>query len=343
MLPATRSQVVLKKVTLEEFLKGYFESLQKSTTLTAYTKDLMDFAVFIGATPPTGELSHNNIPLLPKYTHELAAKTASLLLRGDGKAWGSGEANLIVQEYKTQLIKRGAAPATVNRRLSMLRSLVKAARMYGIVTWNLTVPNMMNETYRDTAGPGKDNVMKMLAFLAAKMKKTKGVSQKQAIRDFAIVRLLFDLALRRAEVGSLNIQDYDIQKAKLSIMGKGRTQRQTLSLPKTTKQALDMWLAARGQQPGPLFFPFSGKGTGVFRLSETSIYRIVEGLGKKVGVKARPHGLRHAAITEALDKTKGDIRKVMSFSRHKKPETVMLYDDNRKDFGGEVAEMVSGQ
>jgi integrase/recombinase XerC len=331
------------RVTLEQFLKVYFESLQKTTTLTAYTKDLMDFAVFIGtASSPPGE-SPNKAPLLPKYTPELAALTAKRLLRGDqdGKDWGSGEANLIVQEYKTVLNKRGAAPATINRRLSTLRSLVKAARHYGIVNWALTVPNAQNETYRDTTGPGKSNVMRMLAFLAEKMRKSKGISQKQACRDYAIVRLLFDLALRRAEVGGLNLNDYNVQLGKLSILGKGRSQRQVLSLPKTTQQALNMWIAARGVAPGPLFFTLSGKGTGVFRLSETSIYRIVEGLGRKVGVKARPHGLRHAAITEALDKTKGDIRKVMAFSRHKKPETVMLYDDNRKDFGGEVAGMVT--
>jgi integrase len=35
----------------------------------------------------------------------------------------------------------------------------------------------------------------------------------------------------------------------------------------------------------------------------------------------RPHGLRHEAITRALDRTHGDIRTVQRFSRHADPKT----------------------
>jgi integrase/recombinase XerC len=56
--------------------------------------------------------------------------------------------------------------------------------------------------------------------------------------------------------------------------------------------------AARGRRP---------TGSGV--------YRIVRGLGERSGLRARPHGLRHAAITEALDVTGGDVRKVQRSTR----------------------------
>ena len=55
----------------------------------------------------------------------------------------------------------------------------------------------------------------------------------------------------------------------------------------------------------------------------------------------RPHGLRHAAITEALNLTKGDVRRVQRFSRHKDVRVLNRYDDNREDLGGEVARLVS--
>ena len=77
------------------------------------------------------------------------------------------------------------------------------------------------------------------------------------------------------------------------------------------------------------------------RLTGQSIYNIVRTLGEKVGVTARPHQIRHSAITDALDLS-GDIRAVARFSRHKDIKVLMIYDDNRADLGGEVAKRIAG-
>ena len=66
-------------------------------------------------------------------------------------------------------------------------------------------------------------------------------------------------------------------------------------------------------------------------------------LGKQGGIKARPHGLRHAAITEALDKTGGDVRAVQRFSRHADVRTLQAYDDARTDLVGKVARLVASE
>ena len=80
------------------------------------------------------------------------------------------------------------------------------------------------------------------------------------------------------------------------------------------------------------------------RLTATSVYRMVVALGRKAGLPnpTRPHGLRHEAITRALDKTNGDARTVQRFSRHADIRTVLLYDDRRKDSAGDVAKLVAG-
>jgi hypothetical protein len=41
-----------------------------------------------------------------------------------------------------------------------------------------------------------------------------------------------------------------------------------------------------------------------------------------------------------LDLTGGDIRRVRRFTRHAKLDTVAVYDDNRADFGGQLAELL---
>jgi integrase len=66
-------------------------------------------------------------------------------------------------------------------------------------------------------------------------------------------------------------------------------------------------------------------------------------LASKAGLsRVSPHGLRHAAITEALDLTGGDVRAVQRFSRHRDVRVLNIYDDCREDLAGQVARLVAG-
>ena len=124
-------------------------------------------------------------------------------------------------------------------------------------------------------------------------------------------------------------------------MGKGQTDREALTLPDPTRRALAEWLAIRGAEPGPLFTNVDRARKGTGRLTGAGIWSIVVALGEATGQRLRPHALRHAAITTALDATGGDVRRVQRFSRHAKVETVLVYDDNRTDIGGDVAKLVA--
>jgi integrase/recombinase XerC len=86
-----------------------------------------------------------------------------------------------------------------------------------------------------------------------------------------------------------------------------------------------------------------GKGGRVLsgrRLSGDGIHKILGTMGDKLGGMIRPHGLRHSAITAALEETNGNVRAAREFSGHASVELLMKYDDNRKDIGGEVASKV---
>jgi integrase/recombinase XerC len=125
------------------------------------------------------------------------------------------------------------------------------------------------------------------------------------------------------------------------ILGSGRSQKkEPVTLPEPTRAALAAWLEARGSEPGPLFINFDRAGKG-YRLTGTAVYHIVGRLGAKAGLVVRPHGLRHLAITTALDRTNGDVRAVAKFSRHKDLRTLRRYDDNRQDLAGKVAALVA--
>ncbi len=291
-----------------EGLVERFLGRQKAATRQAYAQDLADFARFLGA--------------------ESSQAAARQLLAG-----GPGLDNQLVHHYLVQLRQKGLAAATINRRLSALRSLARLARLLHLISWTLELPGEKLERHRDTRGPGLGGMRRLLGALDER-------EDAKAARDRALLRLAFDLGLRRGEVASLDLEHVDLEAGTLALLGKGREGRELLSLPSETAGVLRAWLEQRGLEAGPLFLNFDRAGKGQ-RLTSTSIYRIVRDLGDQVQVRARPHGLRHAAITAVLDLSQGDVLAAARFSRHADIRTLTVYDDNRQDLGGRMARLVA--
>lgn len=276
-------------------------------TLRAYGNDLGDFAAFVGAPDVNA--------------------AADLLLKR-----GHGEGNELALAYRSHLVEKKLAAATINRRLAALRSLVKLGRTLGVVPWTLEVANAKAQPYRDTKGPGRLGFVALLAEL-------RGRTDAKAKRDRVILRLLYERALRSIEVRRLDLADADLEAGVLQILGKGRSAKEPVTLAPPTVAALREWIAVRGQEAGPLFVNLDHAHKRQ-RLSSTAVYDVVRQLGEAAGIRARPHGLRHAAITEALDRGT-DVRAVQRFSRHRDLRILLVYDDNRADLGGEVTKAIA--
>ncbi len=100
----------------------------------------------------------------------------------------------------------------------------------------------------------------------------------------------------------------------------------------------------RGQDPGPLFLNLDRAKKGQGRITGKSIYQIVRGLGEKVGVKTRPHGIRHTAVTEAVKRGQQnglDLEECLDFSRHKDVRTLMIYRDKERNVQGKLSDLVA--
>lgn len=291
-----------------EDLIRHFLSGRSARTMRAYQADLEDFRAFLGA------------PTVDDAAKDLMGR-------------GQGGANALALEYRASMDAKGLSPATVGRRLAAIRSMIKLARLLGMVPWILDVRSPRLEVYRDTRGPGDDTFKAMMSIIVER-------KDHKGIRDVAILHLLHDLALRRGEVVGLDLEDMDRKEKTLAILGKGRTSKETLSLPNPTFSALESWIRVRPAGDGPLFVSLDPRTSG-HRLTDQGVYKMIRALGEKVGVKVRPHGIRHLAVTKALDRTGGDVRKVQRFSRHRSIQTVLIYDDHRRDEGGDVAKLVA--
>jgi len=116
---------------------------------------------------------------------------------------------------------------------------VRLANQLGQCDFNLSeVSGDKVVRYRDTTGVSKEVYRDLLAVPDRSTLKGK--------RDYAILRLLWDNALRRGEIESADIKDLDTEGRTLAIFGKGRgQQKETVSLSRPTLDALVDWLQER--------------------------------------------------------------------------------------------------
>jgi integrase/recombinase XerC len=289
---------------------------RSENTRRAYRFDLCDFFRAVYGSEPTPKL-------VGQFLGQATPQMAAMILR-----------------YKARLIASKLSEATVNRRLAALMSLVKLARRVGATQADPRdhVEAEKVVAYRDTRGISAEQARRLLRQPDRTTRKGK--------RDFALLLLLLENALRRTEVVSLTVGDFDGEERTLRLRGKGRgTQKERVTLSAASVQALRSYLdgcahAARAE--APLFINFSpayyGKG-----LTADGLYKIVRETAQHAGLAnlLSPHRLRHTAITLALDAAGGDIRRVQRLSRHVRLETLQVYDDNRTDLQGEMTNVLS--
>jgi len=291
---------------------------RSENTRRAYKHDLQDFFATMTGAPATPENVQGFLSL------------------------NRGQGNAAVMDYKAELLERGLAEATVNRRLAAVRSLVNCARLLGVTDLEINVEGEKVQSYRDTRGVSVDAVRAMLGRC--------NLATLKGLRDYALLRLLWDNALRRAEVSRLNVEDFDAQAQRLAITGKGKgTQKAWVDLSERTAAAIRAWLEARERgNPGSvtqteaLFVAVDNASAGA-RLSTTGIYKLVANYAQQAGIErtVSPHRIRHSSITAALEVTNGDVVAVQRLSRHSKVETLMVYNDNRIAQQGKVTNLLA--
>ena len=283
--------------------------------------------------PHTKRMYRSNISaFFTVIGHELTPDILAQFLLLD-----SHQAFELVSQYQGSLIARNLAPATINQKLAALKSLVNYASMSG--KCHYTLVNIKAEKltqYRDTKGIPISQFKNMID--AVNTDTIKG------LRDKAILLLLWGNALRRGEIANCDISDFRLAAGELVITGKGKIgQPETISLGKSAIVAINNWLVARIDYTSsdPLFCAVH-KGYWGNRLHTHSIYKLVQKYALAAGIDKvmSPHRIRHSSITEALNLTNGDVRRVQKLSRHSNLNTLIIYDDNRQNLQGEVTGML---
>ncbi len=176
-----------------------------------------------------------------------------------------------------------------------------------------------------------------LADLAARLvdeAPPRSTARALAVRDRALVEVLYGSGLRRQEACDLVLSSLDFEHETLAVVGKGGHAR-TVPMTEPCIDALREWLD-EGRPRLAVMAGFTAAARACVFLSRTgapmdgsSVYRVVHRMLASLGRAGGPHLLRHAAATHMLEGPEGSdgahLRVVQEFLGHASLATTERY------------------
>ena len=221
-----------------------------------------------------------------------------------------------VRQFIAQLHRQGLGGKTIQRNLSSLRSffkyLIKEKKAHHNPALGISAPKSARKLPKtmDT-----EQVNFLLSFKD---------NDPLAIRDKAIMELLYSSGFRISELASLNNNTIDYKNGSVSVTGKGNKTR-LLPIGKMAIKATQDWLRIRqdwanADEPA-LFINKQGK-----RLQIRSIQKRLThwGIRQQLDASLHPHKLRHSFASHLLESS-GDLRTVQELLGHSDISTTQIY------------------
>lgn len=218
----------------------------------------------------------------------------------------------------------GLAKSTLARRSAAARGFTRWLAATGTTPTDagarLRAPRPDRHLPRVLTRPQVDGLLDDLAARAA-------TGESNAVRDLAVVELLYASALRVSEIVGARTADLDLERRTLLVLGKGGKERVVpFGIP--AHRALATYLDdARAalldgrDDPGTIFLGARGRS-----LSTRAVYELVAHLLVDLpgAGPAGPHAFRHTAATHLLDGG-ADLRAVQELLGHASLATTQIY------------------
>ena len=232
----------------------------------------------------------------------------------------------LLRDWLWEADQRGLARSTIARRSSSVRAFTRWASETGVLATDpgarLRAPKGAAHLPRVVSS---DQVRTVLDQLAARADR----DDAGALRDLAIVELLYAAAIRVSELVGIDVVDLDRARLTVRVLGKGGKER-VVPFGVPARDALEAWLE-RGRpvlggrttppEPSALFLGDRGARLGV-RSAYRIVARALEGLPG--AGPSGPHTFRHTAATHLLDGG-ADLRAVQELLGHASLGTTQVY------------------
>jgi integrase/recombinase XerC len=221
--------------------------------------------------------------------------------------------------WLAQARERGVSSATVARHIASVRCFAQWAVRQGLLSEDpalrLRTPRVSSDLPQVGDSERLNEALDTLGRIA---------DDAVAIRDVALLELMYGSGLRVSEVTSLDVPDVDFERRTVRAMGKGAKQR-VVPLTLSCTKALERWLPARSALAGPeqaaLFVGSRGAriDARVVRRAVHTATSAFPGLPDLA-----PHGLRHSMASHVLEGG-ADLRYVQQMLGHASLASTQIY------------------
>jgi site-specific recombinase XerD len=241
---------------------------------------------------------------------------------------------LAVRHFIGFLAEKGLSRRSLARKVSALKQFYKYLSAEGIVTedpaaavptprFGKKLPTFLTE---EEAGEILERAVSRAAAPDLTRFKTEKARERAAVlalRDLAILEVLYGCGLRAAELADLVPDRVHIKQGFLDVLGKGGRER-LAPIGEAVAAALSAYLAAReklGPKAGERHVFLNHRGGP---LTTRSVQRIVKGLCGGIAPEVTPHVWRHTYATHMLDGG-ADIRAIQELLGHANVSTTAIY------------------
>ncbi len=230
-----------------------------------------------------------------------------------------------INAYFGQLVNKGRKPSTLARKLSSIRHFFAYLKDKEVIARNPA------ESYR-TPRIARYHPDYLSVREIERIIKAADESGSWALRNRAIIEILYGSGLRISELIDLKISDIEFEAGYVTVMGKGRKQR-LVPLGRFASEAISRYLEAQAEPRPP-----SGGGR-VFlnpygrKFSRVGLWKIVRKLVLSAGIIKRvtPHTFRHSFATHLLEGG-ADLRTVQEMLGHADISTTEIYTRIDRDY-----------
>ena len=218
-------------------------------------------------------------------------------------------------------VSKDLSPASIMRLVAALRNFYSYLKDKGYIEQNpwksIRPPKVPKKLPEFLTIPEAEELIDVLE---------KDKSPK-ALRDKAILEVLYGCGLRVSELVGLDVGDIDLEGRTLRVLGKGSKER-IVPLGEYAIDALREYLRVRNQigrdmerDNSALFLNMRGK-----RLTDRSVRRILDNYALKAGLDRHihPHVLRHTYATHMLEGG-ADLRSIQELLGHARIGTTQRY------------------
>ncbi|MBW9118693.1 tyrosine recombinase XerC [Microbacterium trichothecenolyticum] len=231
-----------------------------------------------------------------------------------------------LRDWLWRAVQRGDSRATIARRTAAVRGFFAWATETGVIaedpSLRLVAPKRGKTLPKVATAETLRELLDGLASAAAD-------GDPVALRDHAMLELLYGAAVRVSELCGLDVDDLDHDRRTARVLGKGAKERVVpFGLP--ALRAIDAYavrgrpalLARRADDAGTPALFLGARGA---RIGPRAVYELVtRRLGPELGGQVGPHALRHSAATHLLDGG-ADLRAVQEMLGHASLGTTQIY------------------